>query len=89
MSAVSTSRTDGSCQSSGLTCAFVLFKLTLLLSVPKGEAFPYRILSAQDIVFLSSQDLEDTAVLSLAMYSKGLTLGQNMKVLFITMADLC
>lgn len=37
------------------------------LSVPKGEAFTYHILSAQDLMFLSDQDLEDTAILSLAV----------------------
>ena len=34
-SAISASRTDGSCQTSGCTCAFALFRLTLLLSIPR------------------------------------------------------
>lgn len=66
-SAVSTSRTDGSCQSSGFTRAFALFRLTLPLSIPEGEAFTYHIFSARDIMFLSNQDFEDTAVLSLGI----------------------
>jgi len=35
-------------------------------SLSQGNAFTYRILSAQDTMFLLNQDLEDTAVLSLA-----------------------
>lgn len=56
-SAVSTSRTDGSCQSSGFTCAFALFRLTLPLSINKGEACTYCIFSTWDIMLLSNQDL--------------------------------
>lgn len=52
---------------SELRAYLCLWPLRAHLSMSKGEAFTYLILSAHDIMFLSNQDLGDTAVLSLAI----------------------